>query len=1169
MKQFNLAEWALKHKSIIYYFMAVLLTFGIFSFTHMGRMEDPDFTMRTMVVGVAWPGASPQEMSNQVTDKLEEKLRDLPGVDYTKSFTDGSKSVIYINLREDLPSDKIRPAWEEARNMINDEWKSLPTGVQGPTINDRFDDVYGIIYAISGDEFSYEEKRQQAEDLKRQLLSVPNVKKISLIGVQQQTLNVTINKDKLASYKVSTQQLLTALKQQSMMVPAGVITTDTNNVYLRVNGLFDSPQAVRDMPIRINNQTLRLGDMADVTMTYQDPSSPQFYYEGKPAIGIAISMDAGGNNIEFGEAIDKKLAELNKTIPAGLELKQVSNQPHIVKESIGDFSQSLFEAIAIVLLVSFASLLTALKQQSMMVPAGVITTDTNNVYLRVNGLFDSPQAVRDMPIRINNQTLRLGDMADVTMTYQDPSSPQFYYEGKPAIGIAISMDAGGNNIEFGEAIDKKLAELNKTIPAGLELKQVSNQPHIVKESIGDFSQSLFEAIAIVLLVSFASLGLRTGVVVALTIPVVVSTTFILMYESGIYLHKVSLGALILALGLLVDDAIIVVEMMSVKLEEGWGHFKSATFAYQSTAFPMLSGTLITCAGFLPLALAQGMVAEFTKSLSIVVFMALILSWFASVLVSPVLGYKIIENKAPKPESEWTKRDRIMHKLNVTFYDKFEKLLHWALGHHKVVLLVTLGALVLSLLSLPLIKQEFFPSSTRNEIIVSMQFPQSSSIEYTANQAKLIDEHLKDDERIATFTSYIGQGSPRFVLTLEPELQRNNFLQYVIVTKSLEDRDKLYAELTPYLNEQFPSALVNTQFLQIGPPSKFPVMLRVAGPDQKVVKEIANQVKAKMQDDKDLQNIAFDWPDTEPVANIHIDPNKARLLGIDSYAVSLHLQSLLSGTKSGEYYEGNQTIPVTFRLGDNEQHNLSALSSLPIQTGNGSYVPLSQIATITMTQEDGIIWHRNMMPTISVHANVKAGVLGNAKTKEVYKSLQDIRDSLPTGYSIDLDGAAEKSETAVQKLLTPMPIMLFVIMTILMFQLKRIALMIMALLTAPLGLIGVVLALNITRTPLGFMAILGIIALSGMIIRNSIILLDQIEIHKAEGQEPHEAIINSATLRFRPIMLTAIAAILGMIPLMGSVFWSPLAIAFSGGLLVATVLTLIVLPVMYASWYKVK
>lgn len=1020
MKKFNLADWALRHKSIIYYFIAVLLTFGIFSFTHMGRMEDPDFTMRTMVVGVSWPGASPQQMSDQVTDKLEEKLRDLPGVDYTKSFTDGSKSVIYINLKEDLPSNKIRPAWEEARNMINDEWKSLPSGVQGPSINDRFDDVYGTIYALSGDEFSYEEKRQQAENLKRQLLSVPNVKKITLIGVQEKSLDVTINKDKLASYQVSTQQLLTALKQQSAMVPAGMVNTDTNNVYLRINGVFDSVDAVKNMPIRINNQTIRLGDIADVTMTYKDPSSPQFYYEGKPAIGIAISMDAGANNIEFGKAIDTKLKELKTTIPAGLSLDQVSNQPHIVKESIGDFSQSLFEAIAIVLLVSFASL-----------------------------------------------------------------------------------------------------------------------------------------------------GIRTGIVVALTIPVVVSTTFVLMYENGIYLHKVSLGALILALGLLVDDAIIVVEMMSVKLEEGFNHWRAATFAYESTAFPMLSGTLITCAGFLPLALAEGMVAEFTKSLSIVVFMALILSWIASVLVSPVLGYKIIENKAEKPESEWTRRDHIMHRLKTVFYARFESLLHWALGHHKAVLLLTLGAFILSLLSFPLIKQEFFPSSTRSEIIVSMQFPQSSSIDYTQNQAKSLDALLKDNEHIDHFTTYVGEGSPRFVLTLEPELPRANFMQTIIVTKSLEDRDALFKDLQDQLNDQYPSALINMQFVQIGPPSKYPVMLRVSGPDASEVKTIANDVKAKMQEDKDLHNIAFDWPDTEPVAQIHIDPDKARMLGINSYAVSLHLQSLLSGTKSGEYYEGNQTIPVTFRLSGNENHNLAALSSLPIQTGNGSYVPLSQIATISMSQEEGIIWHRNMMPTISIHANVGPGVLGNAKTKEIYNKLAEYRQDLPTGYTIDLDGSAEKSITAVQKLLVPMPIMLFAIMTILMFQLKRIALMFMALFTAPLGLIGVVLALNITRTPLGFMAILGIIALSGMIIRNSIILLDQIEIHRAEGQSAREAIINSATLRFRPIMLTAIAAILGMIPLMGSVFWSPLAIAFSGGLLVATILTLIVLPVMYATWYKVK
>ena len=659
MKNFNLADWALRHKSIIYYFIAVLLTFGIFSFTHMGRMEDPDFTMRTMVVGVSWPGASPQEMSDQVTDKLEERLRDLPGVDYTKSFTDGSKSVIYINLKEDLPSSKIRPAWEEARNMINDEWKSLPSGVQGPAINDRFDDVYGTIYALSGDEFSYEEKRQQAENLKRQLLSVPNVKKITLIGVQEKSLDITINKDKLASYKVTVQQVLNALKQQSAMVPAGMVNTDTNNVYIRVNGVFDSIDAVKNMPARINNQIVRLGDVADVTMTYKDPSSPQFYYEGKPAIGIAISMDAGANNIEFGEAIDNKLKEFKTTIPAGLNLDQVSNQPHIVKESIGDFSQSLFEAIAIVLLVSFASL-----------------------------------------------------------------------------------------------------------------------------------------------------GIRTGVVVALTIPVVVSTVFVLMYENGIYLHKVSLGALILSLGLLVDDAIIVVEMMSVKLEEGFNHWRAATFAYESTAFPMLSGTLITCAGFLPLALAEGMVAEFTKSLSIVVFLALVLSWIASVLVSPVLGYKIIENKAEKPESEWTRRDHIMHRLKTIFYARFESLLHWALGHHKAILLGTLVAFILSLLSFPLIKQEFFPSSTRNEIIVSMQFPQSSSIDYTQSQANLLDALLKDNEHIDHYTTYVGEGSPRFVLTLEPELPRANFMQTIIVTKSLKDRDALFKDLQDQLNDQYPSALIN-------------------------------------------------------------------------------------------------------------------------------------------------------------------------------------------------------------------------------------------------------------------------------------------------------------------------------------------------------------------------
>ena len=1043
MKGFNLAEWALKHKSIVYYFMAICLTFGIFSFNHMGRSEDPDFTLRTMIVAVAWPGASPEEMSNQVTDKLEEKLRDLPGIDYTKSFTDGSKSVIYINLKEEYPSLKIRATWEEARNLINDEWKSLPSGVQGPTINDRFDDVYGIIYAVTGPDFTYEEKRKAAEDIKRQLLSVPNVKKIELRGVQEQTLYVTIDKDKLASYHVSLQTILNALKQQSAMVPAGMVETDTTNVYLRVNGIFDSPNAVANMPLRINNQTIRLGDIGTVTMDYSVPKQPQFYFNGEPAIGVAISMDAGANNIEFGEAVSNKIDELQHDLPAGLKVDQVSNQPHIVKESIGEFSQSLFEAIAIVLLVSFMSL-----------------------------------------------------------------------------------------------------------------------------------------------------GLRTGIVVALTIPVVVCATFIGMYESGIYLHKVSLGALILALGLLVDDAIIVVEMMSVKLEEGYDHFKAATFAYESTAFPMLSGTLITCAGFLPLALSDGMVAEFTHTLSIVIFMALLLSWLASVLVSPVLGYKIIEIKKVASDSDAThveasstttksllprfinlpifkRLDQFKSKLAHGFYQWFTNFLHYALNHHKSILIGTVVLFGISLASFPLIKQEFFPASSRNELVISIQFPQSSSLAYTRDQAAIIDKYLQGDDRIDSFSTYVGQGAPRFILSFDPEPQRSNFLQYVIVAKNVNDRDNLYTDLTSYLNNTFPAALINPQFLQIGPASKFPVMIRVSGPDESKVKDIANHVHYVMKSTPSIYDVAFDWPDTEPVAQIHIDPNKARLLGIDSYAVSVDLQSLISGIQSGEYYEGNQTIPITFKLSGNEQHNLSALSSLPIQTKDGSYVPLSQIATISLSQEEGIIWRRNMMPTITVHGVVPPTELANEKANEVYKNLASYRKTLPIGYTIELDGSAEKSVTAMEKLFTPIPIMLFVIMTILMFQLKKIPLMIMALLTAPLGLIGVVLAMVLTRTPMGFMAVLGIIALSGMIIRNSIILLDQIEIHRKEGQTPQEAIINSAILRFRPIMLTAMAAILGMIPLMGSVFWSPLAIAFSGGLLVATVLTLIVLPVMYATYYKIK
>lgn len=1013
MTNFNLAAWALRHKSIIYYFIAVLLASGIFSFVNLGRMEDPDFAIRTMVVGAAWPGASPEQMSEQVTDKLEEKLRDLPGIDYTKSFTDGSKTVIYVNLKEDLPSASIRPAWVEARNMITDVWSDLPSGVQGPIINDRFDDVYGNIYAITGDGFSYEEKRQYAESIKRSLQNVPDVKKIELLGVQKQTLYVQIDKDKLAAYQVSAQTILNALKQQSAMVPAGMVDTSSTNVYLRVNGLFDSPEAVREMPLHINGNTIRLGDIAEVKMDYSSPGEPSFYYNGSPGIGIAISMDAGGNNIALGKNLTARIAELQQQLPAGLTISQVSNQPQVVKDSIGEFSQSLFEAIVIVLAVSFIAL-----------------------------------------------------------------------------------------------------------------------------------------------------GIRSGIVVALTIPVVVATTFVSMYAIGIDLQKVSLGALIISLGLLVDDAIIVVEMMTLKLEEGMEHVEAATFAYKATAFPMLSGTLITCSGFLPIAISKGMVAEFTASLFIVVAIALLLSWLASVLVSPVLGYNLI---SVSPHETDSKKSRLKDAL----YSRFNKWLNWSLNHHKTVLLATVGMLIVSLLSAPLIKKEFFPASTRPELIVSLQFPQSSSLQYTKEQAAKMSDILSGDKRIDSYSYYVGEGAPRFILPFEPELSRNNYTQFIIVANSLEDRNKLYTDLNQVLDTDFPSALVSLQSLQIGPPSRYPIMLRVSGPDVKTLAEIAGKVRTEMKNTPDVYNVYFDWPESEPVAQIHIDPVKARMLGVDSYAVAIDLQGKISGMKVGEYYENTQTIPITFKLSGNEQHNLAALANIPIQTSSGAYVPLSQIATISMGQEEGIVWRRNMTPTITVSGTVPPTVLANSTAEDIYNNLKPLRDQLPPGYSISLDGAAEKSVTALTNLMVPIPIMIFFIMTILMFQLKKIPLMIMAMLTAPLGLIGIVLTMVITRTPMGFISVLGIIALSGMIIRNSIILLDQIEVHRAEGQEPREAIINSALMRFRPIMLTSLAAILGMIPLMRSAFWSPMAIAFSGGLLVATVLTLIVLPVMYATWYKIK
>lgn len=1010
---FNLAEWALKHKSIIYFLMAVTFIMGIVSFERLGRMEDPDFTIRQMVVVAAWPGASAQQVTEQVTDKLERKIQDVPGLDYVKSYTEAGKTVIFVNLDESLPISSIRPTWRDVRSMISDEWSSLPSGVVGPTINDRFDDVYGTIYAITGDDYSYEEKRKIAEDIRRQLLSVPDVKKVELEGVQEEHIYVEINQNKLAQLQVDPQTILTLLKQQSAMEPSGMMDTDSSNVHLRVNGLFGTVESVKNLPINVGSSTIRLGDIATVRRDYATP------------------------------------------------------------------------------------------QDALM-----------------------------------------------------------YFNGKPAIGIALAMADGGNNLVLGENLDKHLSQIKENLPLGIEISQVSNQPKVVKDSIHEFTKSLFEAIIIVLFVSFISLGVRSGIVVALCIPMVVCATFISMYLANISLHIVSLGALIISLGLLVDDAIIVVEMMTVKLEEGMDRFHAASFAYKATAFPMLSGTLITCAGFMPVGLATGMVAEFTKTLFYVVGIALLLSWIASVMVSPVLGYELIKRVKPEKKSkfgQYTER----------FYVHFRQWLVWCLDQRKKVVATAAILFVISLCSFSLIKMDFFPASIRPEIIVDMTLPAGTSLANTKAETKKMSDLFYGDKRIESYSYYVGEGAPRFVLPFDPTLAKDYFAEFIVVANSVEERNDLYKDLGGTYSDKFPNARINLRYLQTGPPADYPVMLRVSGPDENKVISIAEQVRTQMEKRSDVQNISFDWPDRTATAKIHIDREKARLLNVDSYAVALDLQSKLSGSDVAEFYDGDRTIPITFRLDGKVTKDLQNLPNIPIHIGSGRYVPLSQIGTVSSSMEDGVIYRRNLQPTITVRANVVEGALGNTVTTETYKSLDTIQKNLPFGYQIKMDGSGEMSEKALKQLLVPMPAVIIFVLSVLIFQLRKIRLMLLAILTMPLGLIGVVAAMLLSGQPLGFVAILGIIALSGMIIRNAIILLDQIEQHLGGGATPWDAIIDSTLLRFRPIMLTAMAAILGMLPLMQSTFWRPMAIAFSGGLLVATIMTLLVLPCMYALCYKVK
>lgn len=1005
----NLTEVSLKNRALVWYFIIVTAIGGIFFYFKLGRMEDPNFTINQMVVTAAWPGASADQMEQQVTDKLESKFRDIPGVKEITSNTRAGTSVVYVTLRDDVDRSTIRDTWRDVRGFGNDVQSELPSGVYGPYYNDRFDDVFGSVYAITGDGYSMEELRQAAEKIRRQLATIDKVQKVKLLGVQTEKVYVEIESSKLAELGISPTVLANTLKSQNEMTPSGMIETSTDNVYLRYSGIFDDENAVKNTPIQANGKTFYLGDIATVERHYAEP----------------------------------------------------------------------------------------------------------------------------------------GDTA-------------MYYNGQPAVGIAVSMEDGGNIITLGNELRSAMDSIQEDMTAGLEIHQVSDQPKVVEESIDDFVSTLREAVIIVLAVSFLSLGLRTGMVVAGCIPLVLAAVFCGMYIFGIDLHKVSLGALIISLGLLVDDAIIAVEQMSVQLERGHSRFDAACHAFRATAKPMLTGTLITCAGFIPVSFSKGMAAEFCSSLFPVIGMALVISWIVSVMIAPLFGYYLIKPAAKADEGEM---------YQSRFYLAFRCLLNWFLKHRKIVLVTTAGLFALSIAMMGMIKQEFFPPSIRPEIIIDMELPEGSSIKASGQAASRFAQFLDENsEEIENYTYYVGEGAPRFVLTVDPKLPTDNLSQFVIVAKDADNRDALTAKLRDYLAENIPEVKTNISVIQTGPPAPYPIMLLVSGYDKDKVRDIASQVADRVAQDPNNTDINMDWNEKSKVLHLEFDQAKLRALGLSPQAVAQTVYTEVSGASAAQLYSGDRTIDIQLRLADTDRQDLSQIKNLPVYSAGG-YVPLEQLAKISYEAEDSLIKRKNMQPTITVQANIKEGTANDA-TQKAYDAVKDIRDELPFGYKITVGGSLEDSEDSMKYLLIPIPAMIFIIMTLLMFQLRNGKDMILTLLTAPLGLIGVVAGMLLLNQAMGFVAILGVMALSGMIIRNSVILIDQIQKHIEAGEAPIDAIVDSAVLRFRPIMLTAAAAILGMLPLMTSSFWGPMAVAIASGLLIATILTLLVLPVMYAVTYKI-
>ncbi|WP_414606655.1 efflux RND transporter permease subunit [Stenotrophomonas pavanii] len=1047
MRRFNLSEWALSNRPLVLFAMLAFALIGAWSYKHLGQSEDPPFTFKAMVVRTLWPGATAEQVSRQVTEPIEKALMNTGEYEFIRSYSRPGESQVIFMARDSLRSRQIPDLWYQVRKRVGDIRPTLPREIVGPFFNDEFGDTYGNIYALTGKGFDYAVMRDYADRIQLELQRVPDVGKIDLVGLQDEKVWIELSNTRLATLGVSMQQVQQALADQNA-----------------------------------------------VTGT------------------------------------------------------------------------SFFE------------------------------TATDRVQLRVTGQFNDIDAIRQFPIRAGDRTVHLGDIAEVKRGFADPASPKMRFMGEEAIGLAVAMKDGGDILKLGANLDAEFQRLQKTLPAGMQLRKVSDQPQSVEESVGEFVQVLTEAVVIVLLVSFFSLGLRTGLVVGVTIPLVLAMTFFVMHYFDIGLHKISLGALVLALGLLVDDAIIAVEMMATKMEQGFDRLRAASFAWESTAFPMLTGTLITAAGFLPIATAASSTGEYTRSLFQVVTIALVVSWIAAVLFIPYLGDKMLPDlfnpQPPKPGSlsarwrakrqQWADRYPALANLIAPpqhghdhdpyqrpFYRSFRRFLDACLRRRWWVIAATIALFVFSLMMFRFVPQQFFPDSTRPELMVDIELAEGASLRSTQAQAEKLEKLLSGREGIANYVSYVGTGSPRFYLPLDQQLPATNFAQFVVLAKDIKSRESTRDWLLHEVIPKFPDVQMRVTRLENGPPVGYPVQMRISGEHIEKVQAIARQVEAKVRENPHVMNVNLDWSEPSKVVRLVIDQERARALGVSSAQVSQFLASSLAGQSVSVYREGNRQIEMLLRGPADERNQLELLSSLSMPTANGGSITLSQVATMEYGFEDGIIWHRNRLPTVTVRADISDGMQALDVVHQIVPTLDGIRAELPSGYLLETGGTVEDSARGQNSIKAGMPLFLVVVATLLMLQLRSFSRAAMVLVTAPLGIIGATLFLLLFRAPFGFVALLGTIALAGMIMRNSVILIDQIQQDIDAGHDRWHSIIDATVRRFRPIVLTALAAVLAMIPLSRSAFYGSMAISIMGGLIVGTVLTLVFLPALYAAWFRVK